>query len=678
MTGGEGLPLASTSTHSDLQGFSRPLNLTEISSDRSLKINTATHFSKRSYFQKASRRTDISKVAWIASLKRPFYYEKRIKMDEHNQCVEAQESNASQDSNDTGSLQKEANACTAEEQRSVLSAEQQRVSAAADPYLPDLCFEVEEPKSCEKPSAPENEECTEAPLPLGEVCEEEPLYLDFGVDICMDPSQVICSDGPQVEIPENNHSHVEIPENNLPKSATECTQPTKVDEFLDLANDNFGRIDTNEDGFMSEEEIDAAVQNPEFSERDARFVAALKKHQEELEELNDDETGDENDGITRADIAQFDSLQKQMKTESKDFENAYWYAQDNFAALDKDGDGHVTTDELGATLKAGGLDYQQIQSIQTLKALSDELEETNDDEIGDENDGFTKEDLKKYWGQEYSSKDHVQLVRGVQATMDATQRSAEEASSRDLYANPGDPLQDIVPEAVHQGGIGDCYFNSALASLAANDPQAIADMINDNGDGTYTVTFPGAPDEPITVSAPTEQELALYSHGSEHGLWAPIMAKAYGQYCQESVLRRGPFNLGGGNVPQEGSDGGSATNAGLRILTGRDVNRDSTTFTSTDELHESLSSAFRDGRPVTAYIINIPFTNKTDAGLPDAHEYSVIDYDEASKTVTVRNPWGHSEPTNADGKPKDGINDGVFKMSIEDFHKEFSGIAYAE
>jgi hypothetical protein len=534
-------------------------------------------------------------------------------MDEHEQCVESQESNLGANAGDTGALQDEANACSPDEQRNVIAAELQRVADTAKSYLPDFCFDMDAAVAA-----------------------------------------------------------------NKTKSAQECTARTTVDQFIDLSNDNFGLIDTDADGYMSEDEIDAAVQNPNFSDRDARFVAALKKHQEELEELNDDEIGDENDGISLADIAQFDAIQKQMSEDRNDFAHARKYAVDNFASLDKDSDGHVTEDELDATLEAGGLDAQQIKNIQTLKNLTGDIEEAHDDEVGDENDGFTTGDLDDYWSKEYAPQDHVQLVWGVQGTMDKTQRHAEEATSRDLYPNADDPLRDIVPEAIQQGGIGDCYFNSALSSLAATNPQAIADMINDNGDGTYTVTFPGAPDEPITVTAPSEQELALYSHGTEHGLWAPIMAKAYGQYCQESVFRRGPFNLGGGNVPQEGSDGGSATNAGLSILTGRDVNSDSTAFTSKDDLHESLSSAFRDGRPVTAYINNTPFVDRTDAGLPDGHEYSVIGYNENTKTVTVRNPWGHDEPKNADGTPKDGKDDGIFEMTLDEFHKEFSGVAYAE
>ncbi len=45
-----------------------------------------------------------------------------------------------------------------------------------------------------------------------------------------------------------------------------------------------------------------------------------------------------------------------------------------------------------------------------------------------------------------------------------------------------------------------------LAAVAQMTPEIIKKMIVDNKDGTYTVTFPGNKDEPITISAPTETE----------------------------------------------------------------------------------------------------------------------------------------------------------------------------
>jgi uncharacterized protein with LGFP repeats len=42
---------------------------------------------------------------------------------------------------------------------------------------------------------------------------------------------------------------------------------------------------------------------------------------------------------------------------------------------------------------------------------------------------------------------------------------------------------------IDQGALGDCYLLASLASIAAKNPQAIRDMIIDNGDDTYTIRF---------------------------------------------------------------------------------------------------------------------------------------------------------------------------------------------
>jgi hypothetical protein len=53
----------------------------------------------------------------------------------------------------------------------------------------------------------------------------------------------------------------------------------------------------------------------------------------------------------------------------------------------------------------------------------------------------------------------------------------------DLFVN-GPSYQDI-----NQGNLGDCYFMSALGTVAQHSPDTISNMFIDNGDGTFTVTF---------------------------------------------------------------------------------------------------------------------------------------------------------------------------------------------
>src|SRR5690606_36561200 len=57
------------------------------------------------------------------------------------------------------------------------------------------------------------------------------------------------------------------------------------------------------------------------------------------------------------------------------------------------------------------------------------------------------------------------------------------------FLSGGGDSNDIDPNDVSQGQLGDCYFIASLAAIARQNPDLIREMIRDNGDGTYTITF---------------------------------------------------------------------------------------------------------------------------------------------------------------------------------------------
>ena len=98
-------------------------------------------------------------------------------------------------------------------------------------------------------------------------------------------------------------------------------------------------------------------------------------------------------------------------------------------------------------------------------------------------------------------------------------------------------IDSITPVSIRQNGVYDCRFLAALASFAVSPrgKKTIFNMVKLNDDDTYTVVFPGAPNEPITVSPLSGLELRTYSKastadGDSAGVWLPVVEKAYGTY----------------------------------------------------------------------------------------------------------------------------------------------------
>ena len=78
---------------------------------------------------------------------------------------------------------------------------------------------------------------------------------------------------------------------------------------------NFKRLDKSGDGFISRSEANASLSDPSFTGADAAAVSALLQFLDLLEELSNDEFGDENDGLTLTDLAAYEkgTLQQKMK-----------------------------------------------------------------------------------------------------------------------------------------------------------------------------------------------------------------------------------------------------------------------------------------------------------------------------------------------------------------------------
>jgi hypothetical protein len=244
-------------------------------------------------------------------------------------------------------------------------------------------------------------------------------------------------------------------------------------------------------------------------------------------------------------------------------------------------------------------------------------------------------------------------------------------TTRTLLNGMPDPL------AVCQGDIGDCWFLAAIVGLASipDRRESIKEMISVHGAGQYTVAFPGIKKR-ISVTEPTDAEIALFSTAEDNGLWLVILEKSFGA----AVNRDTYFFVTSSDYDAANSLGSLNPLAeGIRIMTGNSVDFDVLALTSSNELRDKLLTARRNGKVVTAGIrANLDFWSDNDArenGLPMGHAYTVMGYDAAKDVLRVRNPWGFG---GAHWPPQWVINQGVFEMSMQDFHDSFSTIAFEE
>ncbi|MHB8877541.1 MAG: C2 family cysteine protease [Myxococcaceae bacterium] len=231
---------------------------------------------------------------------------------------------------------------------------------------------------------------------------------------------------------------------------------------------------------------------------------------------------------------------------------------------------------------------------------------------------------------------------------------------------PGSLFVDGVKETdVVQGSIANCYMVSAFSAIAQQNPDVIRNAFKDNGDGTFTVKLyrldwagqAEAVEVTIDGQLPGSYGSLTYAKGADRSeLWVPLLEKAFAQF-------KGDYDAIG-----KGGLGGEV----MASLTGRPYRYTALTAgMATDGLYEQLKTALGSGKAATAG------THGEDqaalysgSGLYAWHSYTVLGVSEENgqKMVSLRNPWGSSEPGD------DGKNDGIFKLDMASFAKYYSGV----
>ena len=186
----------------------------------------------------------------------------------------------------------------------------------------------------------------------------------------------------------------------------------------------------------------------------------------------------------------------------------------------------------------------------------------------------------------------------------------------------GANINDIV-----QGGVGDCYFVAALASVADNKVGYINNMFIDNGDNTYTVKFfrNGVADyvtvdRYLPVNAGGNSVYAGWNGGSytetNNELWVALAEKAYAQLNESGWIGQNNTNTYAGIA-------GGLAYLPMQHLTGLAASNPGTSANKADIIakvgSDNLVSFGRQG-----------------------HAYAVTSYTAATGKFHLHNPWGHS------------------------------------
>ena len=231
-------------------------------------------------------------------------------------------------------------------------------------------------------------------------------------------------------------------------------------------------------------------------------------------------------------------------------------------------------------------------------------------------------------------------------------RKKLQAEARQLYSAGVPHLA-----AIRQDSTYDCYFNSAVGSLAQASAQNIMKLIQQNPDGTFTVTFPGK--APEKVPAPTDSEIAAYSDASD-GVWFNVLEKAYAKIrpIKPAMATKEPLDAaaligGDGNAVMALVSGHQTEVLRFPLKSGHAADE---RFLA--EVRADLAGAFHDHRAVV--------TGKYH------HAFAVVAFDPRTDTVTIHNPY---DGNGGEGLP-DGESDfssgGFFSISTVKFVENFN------
>lgn len=213
--------------------------------------------------------------------------------------------------------------------------------------------------------------------------------------------------------------------------------------------------------------------------------------------------------------------------------------------------------------------------------------------------------------------------------------------------------ETIDQDDIQQRGLGDCHLQAALYSIASTEQgrQHLADNIQLNDNGTYTVTLYDRDGNPVPVVVTPDTPVASTDDGwtstydANQALWVQLYEKAVAQ-SNEELAAQEPLDRAGQNEHPgyPGINGGWPQENLSRITGNEPVNMDNSLGLFD---HARLAAAEQSGAPITV-TFHEDYTGSTEhSSVVGAHVYSVerIDWSQDPPMVELRNPWGHGHAT---------------------------------
>lgn len=208
--------------------------------------------------------------------------------------------------------------------------------------------------------------------------------------------------------------------------------------------------------------------------------------------------------------------------------------------------------------------------------------------------------------------------------------------------------QDLRAELVRQGSNPNCVFTSTAIALAHQRPVELREMLRQTPDRQFQVHFRDG-SAPQTVAPVTTREIVKNSCAFESGLWMTVLDQAAGNVGM--VFR----------------------SRSIKKMTGHRTDVDQLQWTRQSTTRRKLTEATQALRVMLACREGDQITSPP--GLSSGHCYAVLGYQPETDKILLQDPNG-DEPLDSQNQPKDGLADGRFEMTVDQFYGAFTSINY--